>query len=186
MNSTFTKRFWILTIIVMVVAALRVILIEIPNAAPIAAIALFGGAYFTNKKMAFIIPALALLFSDIILEITFQAGMQPYPGFYGMMAVVYASFLLIVLIGFYLRKRIKPGPIVISALAASVLFFLITNFAVWVMGGTYPMTFTGLIICYEAGIPFFKNTLISNLLFTAVLFGGFEFVKSRFPVLAKA
>jgi len=121
MNS----RFWILTALIVTVALCRYFLISIPNAAPIAAIALFGGAYFADRKYALIVPLLALLLSDIMMEITFQLGMQPFPGFYStMMLVVYTTIALIVGVGLLLKNRRKPLFIGLSAIFAGLLFFL--------------------------------------------------------------
>ena len=176
-----SKRFWIITAAILVTAISRFLLIGIPNAAPIAAIALFGGAYLMDKRMAFIIPLLAMFMSDVLLQVTYKMGMQPYVGFHATMPVIYGCFILTVIIGIYLRNRIKPLPIVGAALLSSVIFFLTTNFAIWARGVTFPMNITGLLLCYEVALPFFKNTLVSNLAFTAVLFGGFEVIKSRIP-----
>ena len=183
------SRFWILSILIVAVALCRYFLINIPNAAPIAAIALFGGAYFAQKRYALLVPIIAMLLSDIMLELTFRMGMQPFRGFYPMMIIVYSSFIIIVMLGrAYLRSNTKPLPIVFSSIAAGIIFFLITNGAVWAMGKgeSYPLDLSGLILCYSAGLPFLKNTLISNLLFSVALFGSFEFILLRFPKLLAA
>src|ERR1019366_10675544 len=102
-------------------------------------------------------------------------------GFYNYMEVVYLSFALIVCIGLWLQKRRSAIHIAGEALASSVLFFLLTNFGVWAFESLYPKTLEGLIACYVAAIPFFQNTLQSDLFFTAVLFGAFTLLESSFP-----
>lgn len=139
-----------------------------PNFAPIAAMALFGGAYL-NKKTALGVPLLAVLVSDFFI------------GFYNplIMASVYGSFLLAGIIGIYLRKRITPPYVLGAALSSSVLFYLITNFAVWAAPGSfYPHNLAGLASSYIAAIPFFKNTLLGDLFYTGAFFGVYELTAS--------
>lgn len=139
-----------------------------PNVSPVAAMALFGGAYFVDKRMAFIVPFLALLLSDLII------------GLHNTMVFVYAGVALTVFIGMKIQSNIKPVTVAVSAVAASVLFFLLTNFGVWATGGLYPISMNGLMQAYVAGIPFFQNSLIGNLVFTAVMFGGFSLLQNKF------
>jgi len=139
-----------------------------PNVSPVAAMALFGGAYFVDKRMAFIVPFLALLLSDLII------------GLHNTMVFVYAGVALTVFIGMKIQGNIKPVTVAVSAVGASVLFFLLTNFGTWVVGGLYPISMTGLMQAYVAGIPFFQNSLLGNLVFTAVMFGGFSLLQNRF------
>jgi len=163
----------ILTALVLAAAVLR-LLPHYPNFTPIAGMALFGGAYFSNKKIAFIIPFAAMFLSDIIL------------GFHSTMWAVYLSFALIVAIGFSLRKGKKISNIFLASVSSSVLFFVITNFAVWLNGVNYPVSFPGLAECYVAAIPFFHYTMLGDLFYVAIFFGAFELVQSKFPALAKA
>src|SRR5262249_34833653 len=107
-----------------------------PNLTPIAAMALFGGAYFGDKRLAFLVPIAALFVSDLGL------------GFYSQMPIVYATFALIVCIGFWLRQRRTLLPIAGATLASSILFYGMTNFAVWAFGSLYPKTLAGLLACY--------------------------------------
>jgi len=166
-------KFLVITGMIFAGALLR-LLPHYPNFTPIAAMALFGGAYFTNKKLSFIVPFAAMILSDLIL------------GFHSTMWAVYLSFALIVVIGFSLRERRKPSNIFLASVSSSVLFFVITNFAVWLSGGIYPMTVTGLGECFTAAIPFFSHTAIGDLFYAGVFFGVFEFARAKFPVLAQA
>ena len=140
----------------------------------IGALALFGGAHLGDRRWAFLIPLAALFLSDAVI------------GFHGQMPLVYGVFALMVCMGFALRERRTPLPVAGLATAASVLFFVVTNFGVWALDGLYPMTFQGLVTCYVAAIPFFANTLAGNLFYTAVLFGGFAFAERKLPIFAPA
>lgn len=146
-----------------------------PNFSPIAAIALFGGAYLPKRALAFVPPFAALILSDALLG-----------GFYPGMNFVYLSFGLTVLIGWAVAKRKTPLTIAGAAVASSVLFFVLTNFGMWLFSGFYPLTWEGLVACYVAAIPFFQNTLAGDLLFTALLFGGFALAERKLPALRPA
>jgi hypothetical protein len=165
-------RFITLAIIIFAVAVFR-ILPHPPNVSPIAAMALFGGAYFSDKRLAFLVPFLALLLGDLIL------------GLHDTMLYVYGGFSLTVVIGFWVRKQLNIGRIAVAAVGASILFFLLTNFGVWLTSGMYPMTADGLMQAYIAGIPFFQNSLLGNLIFTALLFGGFAALQRNVPALSE-
>jgi hypothetical protein len=90
---------------------------------------------------------------------------------------------LIVCIGFLLRRRRRLLPIAGATLASSLLFFIITNFAVWASGALYPRTAIGLLACFVAAIPFFQNTLLGDAVYSVILFGGFAFAERNFPAL---
>lgn len=170
-----TPGFWVVTGII-VIAALFRFLPNPPNFAPVAAIALFGGTYFANKRFALLIPVGIMLFSDLFL------------GFHSTMWAVYLSFLLIVGIGYFLRGRVSFLNVTAAAFSGSILFFVVTNFAVWLMGSGlyYPKSFEGLLMCYTAAIPFFHYTMLGDLFYSGVLFGGYAFVRSYFPALKLA
>jgi hypothetical protein len=136
--------------------------------------ALFGGAYFSKKYLAFIVPMAALILSDLFL------------GFYSGMWVVYLSFALIVVIGMQIGQTKKPGRVLLASISGSVSFFLITNFALFPPNIMYPQNFTGIVESYTAAIPFFSYTLLGDLFFVGIMFGVFEIAKTKFPVLAKA
>ncbi len=173
-------NFWLITAIVVFAAFSRILLVGLHNVSPITAIALFGGAYFIRKKYAFLIPLLAMWVTDLILNNTIYASF--FEGFAWMGSIwVYGSFLMIVVLGMVFLKKIGPLPLLLTGLGASVLFFVVTNFGSWLGTAMYPKTFTGLIACYSAGLPFFRATLAGDLICIAVLFGGYEFVKYQFP-----
>jgi len=161
-------------LVTMIVAAAAFRLVpHPPNMNPIAAIAPFGGASFADRRLAFLVPLAALFASDLVL------------GLYGHMEFVYASFAAIVCIGLWLRTHRSALNIGGAAIASSILFFIVTNFGTWATSTLYPKSLAGLTACYIAAIPFFQNTLAGDLLFTAVLFGGFALIERSFPALRK-
>lgn len=168
-----TPRFWFLTFLVFVAAAVRLIP-HPPNFAPIAAMALFGGAYFSKKSFAFAVPLAAMFLTDAII------------GFHSSMWIVYVSFAVIVLIGMVLLKKVSVKNVIAASVTASLSFFIITNFGVWAFGTMYPKNIAGLIECYIAAIPFIQNTLIGDLFYSGIMFGIYEFAKSKIPVLSEA
>lgn len=143
-----------------------------PNFAPITAIALFGGALFTNRGLAFLLPLVAMFVSDVII------------GFHSHMLVIYGLFILTVLIGFALRDRISMGSVVAASLGSSVLFFLGSNLVVWYGSSMYPQTWDGLMVSYTMAIPFFQNSVLGDLFYSGVLFGAWAWAKQRYPDLA--
>lgn len=168
-----TPRFWFLTFLVFVAAVVRLIP-HPPNFTPIAAMALFGGAYFNKKSFAFAVPLAAMFLTDAII------------GFHSSMWIVYVSFTVIVLIGMVLLKKVSVKNVIAASVTASLSFFIITNFGVWAFGTMYPKNIAGLIECYVAAIPFIQNTLIGDLFYTGIIFGIYEFAKSKIPVLSEA
>jgi len=139
------------------------------NFTPVGAMALLSGAIIRDRRIAFFFPLLALFFGDMFL------------GFHKLMPVVYASFLVSVAIGFWLRDRRTLGRISAATLFGAVQFFLVTNFAVWAFGLSYPRNSAGLLACYVAGIPFFWNTLAGDAVYAGLLFGGFALAERLFP-----
>jgi len=151
---------FLLAVLLVVFAALSRFIPHPDNFAPIAAMALFGGVYF-GRRYAFIVPLAAMVVSDYFI------------GFHNTIPYVYGSFILVGLIGIWLQRHKSIGWIFGATLTSSALFFVVTNFGVWVTGA-YPQTFTGLVECYVAAIPFFRNTVLGDLLYVAVLFGLYE------------
>jgi len=153
------------------VAALLRLVPHPPNFSPIDAMALFSGAYVGRRALAFVAPLAALLLSDVVL------------GFYHGMATVYATVALIVVLGWALSSRRTPLRIGAAAIASSVIFFVTTNFGMWLFSGFYPVTYAGLVACYTAAIPFFQNTVAGDLFYTVLLFGGFALAQHIVPRL---
>jgi hypothetical protein len=177
MNSSKEDGTWIyprtavIAGIVLASAALR--LVPHPmNFAPIGALALFSGAYFSSKRVALAAPILSLVAGDLLT------------GFHQLVLFVYASFLVSVVIGFWLRRKKSLPRIGAATLAGAAQFFLITNFALWASGvGSYAKTAAGLVACYIAGLPLLGNTLAGDAFYGALLFGGMALAEKRFPSL---
>lgn len=183
MNKKILTPGFTYVVTVIVLAAVARLIPHWPNFTPVAAIALFGGTYIGKKYLAFVVPLAALFLSDVIL------------GFYGMMPAVYISFILIVCIGFVLRRNVNPGTVVAASLSGSVLFYLITNFAAWLASPLYPQNVQGLLQSYIAGLAFFNNgsygisfflnEVIGSLFYNGLLFGSYYLARLRFPALVR-
>lgn len=155
-----------------------------PNFTAVAAIALFGGARLSNRWLAFMVPLAALFLTDLIL------------GFHNTMLPVYAAFAITVMLGMQLRNNTKMAPVAFTAVGASVIFFLITNFGAWLAMPFYTKDAAGLITAYAAGLAFFNdgamgispfiNSLIGDLAYSMVLFGAYALAQSRIPALKTA
>lgn len=131
-----------------------------PNFTPITALALFGATTFSNRVLGTLLPLIALAISDL------------YLGFYSISIWVYSSFLAISLLGHY-WKTIKTKNILLS----SLLFFIVTNFGVWLTG--YPKTIEGFVLCYTLAIPFFINAIAGDLFFSYILKYSYSFTKYK-------
>lgn len=162
------SRLFLLVALVALAAATR-LLPHPPNFAPIAAIALFAGATFADRRLAFAVPFVALFATDLLL------------GLHATMPFVYAGFALTVLLGGALARQRGVTRLAGVATGASVLFFVLTNFGVWMVQGLYPHTAAGLAACYAAAIPFFQNSLAGDLLYTGLLFGALALAEQRLP-----
>ncbi|HEX3429627.1 MAG TPA: DUF6580 family putative transport protein [Rhizomicrobium sp.] len=145
-----------------------------PNMTSIAAMALFGGATLSDKRLAFLVPLAALFASDLLL------------GFHNQMIAVYGSFALIVCLGLWLQERKTAVTVAGAAIASSLLFFVVVDFGVWLAGDIYPRTLAGLVACYTAALPFLRNQMAGDLLYTGILFGGFALLEQQFPVLQRS
>lgn len=130
------------------------------NATPVMAIALFGGTY-VSKRWAIILPWSIVALTDFIL------------GWHTTIPFTWGAMILTGLLAWWVRTRPTPERVLTASLAGSLLFFTITNFGVWLVGGLYPRTLAGLAQCYVAAIPFFRGTLLGDLFYTTVLFGGY-------------
>jgi len=144
-----------------------------PNFTPVAAIALFSGAYL-NRKYALAVPLLLMVISDIFI------------GLHDAVFFTWGSFILITFLGYRISKHKSAANTIFLSLTSSLLFFIITNFGVWIIGW-YPRTFSGLISCYIMALPFLRDFTIATLCYSAVLFGSYELIarKLRDTKLAK-
>lgn len=166
-----------LTAVIFIAATFRLVP-HPPNFTPIAAMALFGGAHFPAIGSAPAVPFGAMLLSDAILVL----AVYGWHGL-GVMPFVYGSFALAVCLGRRIRQRPRLPLVGAAALTSALLFYLVTNLGVWLCSPMYPPTCQGLIACYTAAIPFFGNTIAGDLFYASLLFGGFELMQRRVPVL---
>jgi hypothetical protein len=141
------------------------------NFTPVGAMALFSGAVLKDRRLAFFFPLLALFLGDVFI------------GFHKLIPIVYASFLINVAIGLWLRDRRTTARISLATLLGTIQFFIVTNFAVWQFLGGFPHTASGLLTCYIAGIPFFWNTLAGDAFYAILLFGSFAIAERFSPAL---
>ncbi len=174
----------ILSIIILLAAFTR-IMPHPPNFSPMAAIGLFGAAHFAKKWQAFFIPLLGIWLSDLVINNFIYISSDKnivwfYNGFYWQ----YISYIIIIFIGLFIfNKGVSLSKTFGGIVASSGIFFLVSNFGVWAGSGMYPKNIAGLISCYIAGIPFMNNTIISDFLFTTVLFGSYYLLQSEYSSL---
>jgi hypothetical protein len=168
---------------VIVLAALSRLLPHPPNFSPVEAIALFGGAYFAQKHAALWLPLAAMFVSDLALGLV-NGGIYAEYFLSAGFALVYLCIALSALLGFGLRGRVGVLRVGAYSLLGSVLFFLVTNFGVWLGSSMYPQTWAGLMAAYAAGLPFFQNTVLGTLFYSALMFGSFAWLRRRSPALA--
>ena len=161
--------------------------------APQIAMALFSGSIVKDKKFAFLLPLLTMLLSDIIYEVLFQFKVSSIPGFYSGQLLNYILFIGLTVIGFAIKKS-NPVQIVAGSVAGTLIYFLLSNFTVWIGGGLditnmpYPKTMDGLITCYTAAIPFLRGSMYATLIFSGILFGGYALSNKYFvhkPLVAQ-
>lgn len=135
------------------------------NFTPVLALVLFGGVYF-DKKYAMLFPLFLMMATDMIL------------GMHDMMLFTWGSLILISLLGFFLRGHFTWLRLTVASVTSAVLFFVVTNFGVWV-SGYYPMTLKGLMDCYILAIPFFRTMLVSTIVYSFIFFGLYEVIANR-------
>jgi hypothetical protein len=169
MKKNFSRQFVIVSIMILIAAFSRLLTnaFHIWNFTPITAMALFSGAEIRNKRFAFLIPLSAMIITDAFL------------GFYQGILVVYVALLVITMFGFILQNRVSIISVILASLGASAIFFLVTNFALFYPTMLYPHTWQGIISSYTAGIPFLKNAVIGDLIYSGILFGSYELVLKK-------
>ena len=166
-NLTLLLRGAVIVTLIVLSAVLR-ILPHPWNLTPVGAMALFSGAMFRNRWIAFLLPLASLFAGDLFV------------GFYKLILIVYASFAVSVAIGRWLVKDRTAARIGGAVFLGALQFFVVTNFAMWGVGSFYPKTAAGLRACYLAAVPFFWNTLAGDALYAAALFGGYALAEKTF------
>lgn len=159
----------IVSIAIIAITAFSRLLPHPENFTPVLAIAFTGGLYL-DKRFALLAPLAAMLVSDALI------------GFHGLMAYVYGSFFIAGMLGLWIRSRKTAASVAGGTLAGSLLFFFITNFGVWLHGMWYERSWQGLLACYAAAIPFFRNQFAGDVIYTVILVGVFEAVRRALAV----
>jgi hypothetical protein len=184
----FSKSTWVAFILLIVVAALsRLMTYSIAGFAPQMAMAIFGGAVIKDKKWAFALPLLSLLISDCVMQILFHSGVTERQGFYDGQWATYFCFAVLTIYGF-LMQRINLKKIVLFSISGSLIFFILSNFFVWIGGGGYqrPLTFDGMLLCYWDAITYYRdnglikgfiaNSVLGDLIWSFAIFGGYYLI----------
>ena len=169
-----------------VLAALSRFLPHPANFAPLTALAVFGAIRFRSRWAGVIVPLLAYMLSDLAIELQYRLGQSSQWGIYKGMWVNYVIIAIIALMSSFARGTRSPLTIGATTLTGSVVFFLLSNFAVWVGSTSYPHTMAGLAQCYAAGVPFFRNTMLGDLTYAGALFGVWALVEVVYPALRSA
>ena len=155
-----------------VILALSRLIPHPDNFTPIIAIAIMGSYFFNNINLSYLVVLFSMLIADFFI------------GFYGHVLFVYLPLFLIILVFFKLSKKINFKNLFIFGFTGSLIFFIISNFGVWLVSGLYEKNINGLIECYFMAIPFFKNTLMSTLIFSYLSLIIYKFSNKFFIVKA--
>jgi hypothetical protein len=175
MKYILTPRFIVLSLLVIAAASTRALPYLFPhmwNFTAIGALAIFAGAQFNNRNLAFIMPLAAMAVSDIFIGDGFSL-------------LVYGGFTAMVACGFLIRNKLNVINVVLASFISASVFYLITNFALFYPATMYPHNVSGILTSYAAALPFFRNMFIGNLIFSAILFSSFYLLAKKIPVLAK-
>ena len=166
------KELILIAVIAVFLTALSKYFIETPNFSPIGAIALMAGAFMGRKSWAFILPIVSLFLADILISGT-SPIYQEYFWSSGMF-FTYLGFLAIVLLGVFIHKKVNLVSVLGGSLGAAVIFFIFSNFGSFLFLSEYTKDWSGLVLCYTRAIEFFRATLISQVLFSVVLFYAYS------------
>ena len=180
------KKNILLIVALIVIGILGRIIPHPPNFTPIIAIALLASHVFKNKWIVILTPLMAMWISDLVIN------NYLYAGYYDSLLIFSSSFLwvygpiiFIALLGTVLIKKVKMSNIALSSISGSLIFFLVTNFGVWISGTMFPKSLFGLIECYTFALPFFGNALVGDLVYCTILFTSYSLAFSGGIVLYK-
>ena len=186
----FNPRTIALAIFILVIGALRTYLsidegmYGLSNFSPVGAMAIFGGVYFNKHWKAFLFPLVTLFISDVVLQYTIfykpGSGML-YGGWY----YVYAAFILMVAVGRFVKK-VSVRSILLTSVTIVLVHWLVTDLGVWYNSKTYSQDLAGYWRCLVMAIPFEARFLAATLVYSGILFGAFEWLQYKFPILAKS
>ncbi|HIE77831.1 MAG TPA: hypothetical protein EYP92_03270 [Candidatus Thioglobus sp.] len=147
-----------------------------PNFSPMAAIALFAGFVFIKRYMAFLVVIVTMLLTDYFV----LGSLSPEYFASETMLVVYLALLFPIIFKGFLRAKLSGPRVAMTAITCSVVFFVSTNFAVWMFSPMYEKTWAGIVLCYTMAIPFFHYTVMGDLLWSGLIFGTYYLVKNYY------
>lgn len=151
------------------------------NVTPLGAMFLLSGATIPHKRLSLIVPLLAVMISDfVVVHYIYHGAYSWFSPF------TWLAFLAVGMLGWTLRKKWTGLRVLLASLGGSMLFFAISNFGTWLQGGLYPHTLAGLVECYVAAIPFFRNSVLGDLFYTAVMFGAYYWLGAGKRDVAKS
>jgi hypothetical protein len=173
---------WSFFLLVIIAAVYRIIPGRPFGFAPQWAMAIYAGAVIKDKKWAFIIPVLSMFISDLFYQVLYLGGATNMPGFYEGQWQNYVLFALLVFVGMAIKK-FNIIQVAAASLVAPTLYFLASNFLLWASNGTTrglnrPKTFSGLTQCYVDAVPFYRMSILATLIFSAILFGSYLFMRN--------
>lgn len=185
MDNKFNYRTPVLLLFMLLIVGLRVIsplspdFKDIANFSGIGAVALFGGAYFKNKVNAFLLPVLVLFISDLGLVLTMGIDYGFYTGWY----YTYIAFILMVLVGHLIIKKVNVQNVLVAGVVGVLIHWIVSDIGVWYGSTIYAQTLQGFWECLVIAIPYEKNFIYGTLGYSVLLFGVFETLKAKYPVL---
>lgn len=167
---------WSFLLLVIIASLYRIIPNRAGGFAPQIAMALFAGSIIKEKQFSFLLPLLSMFVSDVLYEVLHRNGLTEMVGFYSGQITNYILIVSLTIIGFWIKKN-NVTHIIAGSLAGTTLYFLASNFLVWMNGGlAYPKNWAGLTECYVAGLPFYLNSIYATLLFGGILFGVYHLI----------
>lgn len=184
----FNPRTLLLLLMILVITGFRLLVtfnsdeLQFANFSSIGAVALFGGAYFKDNLKAFAFPLLSLFFSDFVLSTTIFSKYSNgflYEGWYW----VYLAFALMVLVGRIMLKNVIIFSLFASTFVIVFIHWIVTDFPIWFRNPLYTQDLAGFILCLDRAIPFEFRFLGGTVMYGAILFGAFEILKAKYPVL---
>ena len=185
-TTKITLRTSVIALLILLAAFSRIVP-HLPNFSPLSAIGLFGAAFLQKKWQAFFIPLAAAWLSDLFINNVIYGAYYPeFTWFYSSFYWQYGSYLLIIGLALLIFKKVNTTRMLGGSLMATAVFFLVSNFGVWLGSPAYPQNFAGLMQCYAMGIPFLKGTLSGDLFYVAILFGSFALLQQRYRYLRLA
>lgn len=190
-TTKFNPRNAVVLLIIIVIAAIRVLnntsgnITVLANYSPLVAMTLFGGSYFKGNTKLLLLPLLTIFISDIILYATVYKNYGDgflYSGWYW----VYGAFLLIAICGKLIIKKVNVQNVVVAIVTAVFIHWIVTDFGVWIGSKTYAQNWSGFMACLNAAIPFELRLLLATTVYSTIMFGVFEVMQRKYPMLKVA